>query len=99
MAISGSMAGLAGGIELLGVTHRLFERFAAGYGYAGIPVALLAQLHPPGTPAPALLLRPPPPRAPRWPRHSSSGGSPPAPASCSGPQGFHQPSRRSARQS
>ncbi|HXA20334.1 MAG TPA: ABC transporter permease, partial [Thermoanaerobaculia bacterium] len=30
MAISGSMAGLAGGIELLGVTHRLFERFAAG---------------------------------------------------------------------
>src|SRR3954452_21881753 len=36
MAISGAMAGLAGGIELLGVTHRLFERFAAGYGYAGI---------------------------------------------------------------
>jgi len=40
------MAGLAGGIELLGVTHRLFERFAAGYGYSGIAVALLAQLHP-----------------------------------------------------
>ena len=39
MAISGAMAGLAGGIELLGVTHRLFERFAAGYGYAGIAVA------------------------------------------------------------
>jgi ABC-type uncharacterized transport system permease subunit len=49
MAISGAMAGLAGGIELLGVTHRLFERFAAGYGYAGIAVALLAQLHPIGT--------------------------------------------------
>jgi simple sugar transport system permease protein len=49
MAISGSLAGLAGGIELLGVTHRLFERFAAGYGYAGIAVALLAQLHPLGT--------------------------------------------------
>jgi ABC-type uncharacterized transport system permease subunit len=49
MAFSGSMAGLAGGIELLGVTHRLFERFAAGYGYAGIAVALLAQLHPLGT--------------------------------------------------
>ena len=49
MAISGGMAGLAGGIELLGVTHRLFERFAAGYGYAGIAVALLAQLHPLGT--------------------------------------------------
>jgi simple sugar transport system permease protein len=49
MAVSGAMAGLAGGIELLGVTYRLFERFAAGYGYAGIAVALLAQLHPLGT--------------------------------------------------
>ena len=37
---------LAGSIELLGVTHRLFERFAAGHGYVGIAVALLAQLHP-----------------------------------------------------
>ena len=46
MAISGALAGLAGGIELLGVTHRLFERFAAGYGYSGIAVALLAQLSP-----------------------------------------------------
>jgi len=46
MAISGGLAGLAGAIELLGVTHRLFERFAAGYGYSGIAVALLAQLHP-----------------------------------------------------
>ena len=48
MAISGALAGVAGGVELLGVTHRLFERFAAGYGYAGIAVALLAQLHPLG---------------------------------------------------
>jgi simple sugar transport system permease protein len=46
MAVSGAVAGLAGGLELLGVTHRLFERFAAGYGYSGIAVALLAQLHP-----------------------------------------------------
>lgn len=46
LAFSGATAGLAGGIELLGVTHRLFERFAAGYGYSGIAVALLAQLHP-----------------------------------------------------
>ena len=49
MAISGAIAGLAGGIELLGVTHRLYERFAAGYGYSGIAVALLAQLHPGAT--------------------------------------------------
>jgi general nucleoside transport system permease protein len=54
MAISGALAGLAGGIELLGVTHRLFERFAAGYGYSGIAVALLAQLHPLGTIASAI---------------------------------------------
>ena len=54
MAISGAAAGLAGGVELLGVTHRLFERFAAGYGYSGIAVALLAQLHPLATIASAL---------------------------------------------
>ena len=46
MAISGGIAGVAGSIELLGVTGRLFERFAAGYGYSGIAVALLAQLNP-----------------------------------------------------
>lgn len=54
MGISGAIAGLAGGIELLGVTHRLFERFAAGYGYSGIAVALLAGLHPIATVASAL---------------------------------------------
>jgi simple sugar transport system permease protein len=54
MALSGALAGLAGGIELLGVTHRLFERFAAGYGYSGIAVALLAQLHPLATIASAV---------------------------------------------
>jgi general nucleoside transport system permease protein len=54
MAMSGALAGLAGGIELLGVTHRLFERFAAGYGYSGIAVALLAQLHPLATIASAI---------------------------------------------
>src|SRR5262249_23307064 len=54
---SGGLAGLAGGIELLGVTHRLFERFASGYGYSGIAVALLAQLHPLATFASALFFR------------------------------------------
>jgi ABC-type uncharacterized transport system permease subunit len=54
MALSGAIAGLAGGIELLGVTHRLFERFAAGYGYSGIAVALLAELHPLATLASSL---------------------------------------------
>ena len=54
MALSGAVAGLAGGIEVLGVTHRLFERFASGYGYSGIAVALLAELHPLATLASAL---------------------------------------------
>lgn len=54
MAISGALAGLGGGAELLGVTHRLFERFATGYGYSGIAVALLAQLHPLGSIASAI---------------------------------------------
>jgi len=46
MVLSAAVAGLAGGIELLGVTHRLFELFATGYGYSGIAVALLGQLEP-----------------------------------------------------
>lgn len=48
MLLSGAFAGLGGSVELLGVTHRLYERFAAGAGYSGIAVALLAQLHPLG---------------------------------------------------
>ncbi len=54
MGISGALAGVAGSIELLGTTGRLFERFAAGYGYSGIAVALLSQLHPLATIASAL---------------------------------------------
>lgn len=54
MAISGAISGIAGAFELLGVTHRLFERFASGYGYSGIAVALLGQLHPLGIIASAL---------------------------------------------
>jgi ABC-type uncharacterized transport system permease subunit len=48
-ALSGALSGLAGAIELLGVTHRLFDLFASGYGYAGIAVALVGQLSPLGT--------------------------------------------------
>jgi simple sugar transport system permease protein len=54
MALSGALAGIAGGIELLGVTMRVYERFAAGYGYSGIAVALLAHLHPLGAIASAV---------------------------------------------
>jgi simple sugar transport system permease protein len=48
MAASGALAGLAGAIEVLGVTGRLFEQFSGGQGYTAIAVALLARLHPAG---------------------------------------------------
>lgn len=46
LALSGGLAGLAGGIEVMGVTGRLFEKLSPGYGYTAIAVALLARLHP-----------------------------------------------------
>lgn len=43
---SGALAGLAGAIELTGVTFALYENISPGYGYTGIAVALLARLDP-----------------------------------------------------
>jgi simple sugar transport system permease protein len=43
---SGALAGLAGGVELFGVTYALYENLSPGYGYTAIAVALLAGLHP-----------------------------------------------------
>lgn len=43
---SGAVAGLAGAIELTGVTFALYENISPGYGYTGIAVALLARLDP-----------------------------------------------------
>jgi len=48
MLVSGGLAGLAGAIEIAGVTGRLFEQFSGGQGYTAIAVALLARLHPGG---------------------------------------------------
>ena len=48
MLISGGLAGLAGTIELMGLSpHRLYQN-APGYGYTAIAVALLGRLHPIG---------------------------------------------------
>ncbi len=55
LLLSGMLAGLGGAVELLGITHRLFERFSPGYGYSGIAVALLGGLEPGGTTAAAAL--------------------------------------------
>jgi ABC-type uncharacterized transport system permease subunit len=43
---SGALAGLAGAIEVLGVTFALYENISPGYGYTAIAVALLAGLDP-----------------------------------------------------
>jgi simple sugar transport system permease protein len=44
--VSGALAGLAGAIEVSGVTFALYENISPGYGYTAIAVALLARLNP-----------------------------------------------------
>lgn len=46
--LSGALAGLAGGIEVSGVTQRVYEKFSPGYGYTAIAVALLGHRSPLG---------------------------------------------------
>jgi len=43
---SGALAGLAGGVEVAGVTYALYEGLSPGWGYTAIAVALLARLEP-----------------------------------------------------
>lgn len=43
---SGALAGLAGAVELTGVTFALYENLSPGYGFTAIAVALLARLDP-----------------------------------------------------
>jgi len=43
---SGALAGLAGGLEVSGVSYALFQDLSPGYGFTAIAVALLARLHP-----------------------------------------------------
>lgn len=46
MLISGALAGLAGGVEVLGIHRRLIEGFANGIGFTAIGIALLAGSNP-----------------------------------------------------
>lgn len=55
MALAGGFAGLAGGIELLAIHHRLLQSFAGNIGFDGIAVALLGGNHPAGILSAALL--------------------------------------------
>jgi ABC-type uncharacterized transport system permease subunit len=43
---SGALAGLAGGVEVSGLTYALYEGLSPGWGYTAIAVALLAALNP-----------------------------------------------------
>lgn len=46
LVVSGALAGLAGGIEVTGVTYALYENLSPGYGFSAIAVAILAGLRP-----------------------------------------------------
>lgn len=55
LVASGALAGLAGGIEVAGVTYALYENLSPGYGFSAIAVAILARLNPLGVLGTALL--------------------------------------------
>jgi simple sugar transport system permease protein len=48
LLLSGMLAGLAGGVEVSGVSYALYQNLSPGYGFTAIAVALLARLHPLG---------------------------------------------------
>src|SRR6516164_8588421 len=48
MCLSGAIAGCVGLNEIMGVHHRLFLNFPAGYAFADIGVALRGRNHPGG---------------------------------------------------
>ncbi len=48
LLLGGALAGLAGGIEVLGTYFRLYDGFSPAYGFDGIPIALLAGGNPIG---------------------------------------------------
>ncbi len=49
LILSGALSGLAGGIEVLGVQHRVYENLSANNGFNGIVAALFGNLNPLGT--------------------------------------------------
>jgi ABC-type uncharacterized transport system permease subunit len=53
--MSGAIAGLGGGVELMGVNHIVSDSFSPGWGYTAIAVALLGGLQPAGICVAALL--------------------------------------------
>lgn len=53
--LSGALAGIAGSIEVSGITFALYENISPGYGYTAIAVALIAGLNPLSVIASAIL--------------------------------------------
>jgi general nucleoside transport system permease protein len=56
MAGGGALAGLAGGLEVLGLKYRLFHLFSPGYGFDGIVVAFMAGANMAWLPVAAILM-------------------------------------------
>ena len=48
MAVSGALAGLAGGVEVLGVHYHFVSNFSAVNDFDGLIIAFIGQLHPAG---------------------------------------------------
>ena len=44
--VSGAIAGLGGAADLLGTQYRLINGYGSGYGFDGVAMALIGQLHP-----------------------------------------------------
>jgi simple sugar transport system permease protein len=55
MFISGALAGLAGGLEVMGVHKYFIKGFSPGYGWDGLSIAVLGQNSPIGSLAAAIL--------------------------------------------
>lgn len=55
MVLSGMLAGLAGAVQLQGITHTVALGFSAGYGFDSIALALLGKSHPLGVTLAAFL--------------------------------------------
>jgi simple sugar transport system permease protein len=55
MFLSGCLAGMAGVVQGLGITHNIALGFSAGYGFDAIALALLGKSHPVGVVGASLL--------------------------------------------
>jgi simple sugar transport system permease protein len=55
MSIAGALAGMGGGVEVLGITKNYPAEYIVNFGFDGLAVALLGRAHPIGVVGAALL--------------------------------------------